>query len=311
MKAGKQIRRAVLLWGVVLCWLLTGCAPQTAQAAASPPAVTDPYPIPAFRDAGFDPDLARDLGPLQLDDSGLARGYVAVAAQSSQRLKFQIISGDMKYNYDISNQGQPEVLPLNMGDGDYTFRLMENVEGSKYACLWSDTRQVALEDEFQPYLRPSQMVRFDADSKCVELAKELAARCGTDADVVAAVYDYLVANITYDNEKAAAVQPGYLPSPDDTLTSGKGMCFDYASLAAAMLRSMGIPCKLITGYVDQDSQELYHAWNTFYLKDQGWVTAEIKANPNTWQRVDITFAAGGVGNDDLTDDSKYTTRFSY
>lgn len=311
MITGKKIRRAVCIWASALCWLLTGCAGQAGPVESQAAEVANPYPVPAFQDAQFQKEQAKDYGVLWLDDSGLSQGYVALTAQSSQRLKFQIICGDMKYNYDVSNQGQPEVLPLNMGDGAYIFRLMESVGDGKYACIWSDTRQVTMEDDFQPYLRPSQMVSYGADSACVALAKKLAARCETDADVVAAVYGYLVDHIDYDSEKAATVQSGYLPVPDETLATEKGICFDYAALAAAMLRSMGIPCKLITGYVDQSSQELYHAWNTFYLKEHGWVTAEIKATPNVWQRVDITFAAGGVDSGDLTDDSKYTTRFSY
>ena len=67
--------------------------------------------------------------------------------------------------------------------------------------------------------------------------KELAASCTTDADIAAAVYDYMVKNIQYDTEKAATVQNGYLPSPDETLKTGKGICFDYASLAAAITSS--------------------------------------------------------------------------
>ena len=57
--------------------------------------------------------------------------------------------------------------------------------------------------------------------------------------------------------------------------------------------------------------EVYHAWNSFYLKEQGWVTVEIQARPNIWQRVDITFAAAGVDTKSLTDDSLYTTRYTY
>ena len=138
--------------------------------------------------------------------------------------------------------------------------------------------------------------------------KELAASCTTDADIAAAVYDYMVKNIQYDTEKAATVQNGYLPSPDETLKTGKGICFDYASLAAAMLRSEGIPCKLITGYV---GEETYHAWNSFYVESEGWITVEIRAKADEWQRVDITFAAGGMPAGEIQNDSEYTTRFTY
>ena len=167
---------------------------------------------------------------------------------------------------------------------------------------------MSMEDEFQPYLRTSQIVPYTESSDCVRLAKELASSCDSDADMASAVYDYLVKNVKYDNKKAKTVQSGYLPVPDETLETGKGICFDYAALAAAMLRSVGIPCRLITGYVDE---ETYHAWNSFYLSEQGWVTVEIKAQPKSWQRVDITFAAGGTSAEKLLNDERYTTRFVY
>ena len=87
-----------------------------------------------------------------------------------------------------------------------------------------------------------------------------------------------------------------------------GICFDYASLAAAMLRSLGIPCKLITGYVGEST---YHAWNSFYLENEGWITAEIRVSANHWQRVDITFAAGGMPAGQITGSTEYTTRDTY
>ena len=39
-----------------------------------------------------------------------------------------------------------------------------------------------------------------------------------------------------------------LPSVDETLKTKKGICFDYAALMTAMLRSQGIPTKLEIGY---------------------------------------------------------------
>ena len=86
------------------------------------------------------------------------------------------------------------------------------------------------------------------------------------------------------------------------------MCCASAALAAAMRRSAGIPCKLIAGYVEND---VYRAWNCFYLESQGWVTVQIAASPDTWQRVDITFAASGTPTNALQDDSRYTPRFTY
>lgn len=293
--------------------LLSGCGPEEPRRtvptdAAQGEVPAQCRPIPAFQDAVFHEEQAQQFDGLRIDLSCLEQGYVALQAVGESRLKFQIIQGEMKYNYDISNEGVTSVLPLNMGDGEYTLRLMENVGENKYACIWSETCQVKQADEFQCFLRPSDMSAYNEDSACVAVARELAARCTTDTEVASAVYAYLVEHICYDNQKAATVQSGYIPVPDETLNTGKGICFDYASLAAAMMRSVGIPCKLITGYVDQD---VYHAWNCFYTREQGWVTVEIRATPNYWQRVDITFAAGGTRAADLMDDTKYTTRFTY
>ena len=304
MKSKYQMRLLSLL--LVLA-ALCGCVqkPMVQTGGKADGAV---YEIPAFQDAAFHADKAVDYGAVQVDESMLAQGVVSASAKSDSRLKFQVISGEMKYNYDLPSDGTPAVFPLNMGDGNYTFRLMEEVAGTKYACVWSEDQTITMIDEFQPYLRPNQMVSYSESSRCVQKARELAADWGTDTDVAAAIYSYLVEHIQYDTGKASTVENGYLPDPDETLESGKGICFDYASLAAAMFRSLGIPCKLITGYV---GEKTYHAWNSIYLKNQGWITVELKAQADSWQRVDITFASGGMPENTISEDMQYTTRFTY
>lgn len=292
---------------MVLCLLFTGCA-AGASAPAALPEEAEPYSIPPMAGACFHEETAEDWAGIRVDFSEMADGYIALRTTVDAVLKFQIELGEEKYNYNVPCDDSDVILPLNMGSGSYSFRLLQNAGGNKYACLISDTREVSLNDEFGPFVRPSQMVPYGENSDCVALARELAGTCCRDSDVVSAIYDYLVTHIAYDQQKAETVEPGYLPSPDHTLAEGKGICFDYASLAAAMMRSVGIPCKLITGYVDGD---LYHAWNCFYLQEQGWVTVEIKAKPGLWQRVDITMAASGKRTSELEDDTKYTTRYTY
>ena len=143
----------------------------------------------------------------------------------------------------------------------------------------------------------------------MDKAYEISEYAASDLEIAAAVYGYLKENVTYDHEKAASVQSGYLSDPSATLISKDGICFDYASLAAAMLRSQNVPCQVIFGYVGED--ELYHAWNRIYLKETGWLSAEIQVNRQDWKRVDITFAAGGTSATTLEDDARYTNRFIY
>ena len=94
---------------------------------------------------------------------------------------------------------------------------------------------------------------------------------------------------------------------DDTLKTKKGICFDYAALMTAMLRSSGIPTRLDIGY----ATNIYHAWISTYLDEQGWVDNVIKFDGKNWTMMDPTFAAGGGDGiqDFITDSSNYNIEY--
>ncbi len=267
------------------------------------------YRAPPFHDAVFNADAAEGRGSTRIDLSSLQDGYVAVSCSSDKRLKFQVICGDETYTYNLSSDGTPSVYPLSCGSGSYRFRVMENIKDSKYAEIYSVTRSVSLSDEFQPFLRPSVYVPYGIESACVKKASELAGGVDTEVELVAAVYTYLCRSIRYDTKKAETVSSGYLPDPDETMRSGKGICFDYAALAAAMLRSQGIPTKEIFGYVSPN--DVYHAWNMFYTAESGWVTVSFEVNPEDWTRMDVTFAANGADSRFIGDGGNYADLYWY
>ena len=306
---------AVLL-AVLLC--LGGCGAETAdphtsepleeyldtQSPAAPPASGTPYQAPAFLDSAYHADQARGDSGVKLDLSAVSDGYVGVSATSDARLKFQVRKGEDTYNYDIASDGTPSILPLQCGNGEYLFRVMENITESKYAELYSESCQVELRDPFQPFLRPSDYVSYSQQSECVRKASELAANASDAVGVVSEIYSFICSGVDYDKEKALTVQSDYLPNPDETMRTGKGICFDYASLAAAMMRSQGIPAKVIFGYVSPD--DLYHAWNMFYTEETGWVTVDYEVKAGDWNRLDLTFSAGGADGTFVGDGNNYS-----
>jgi hypothetical protein len=234
---------------------------------------------------------------------------VSAQATSPARLKFQVTCGEQTYNYDLPNTGQRTVYPVNMGDGPYRFRIMQNTSGKNYVELASSDANVTLDSEFSPFLVPNMFCSYDESSACVEKARDLTGGCQNVGQVVKAVCEYVAQGVSYDNEKAVQLSQstGYVPDPDDTLESGRGICFDYASLSAAMLRSMGIPSKIVTGYVGQ--QQIYHAWIMVYI-DGSWQSALFKVDPLTWSRCDVTFASAGASQF-VGDASSYTDRYTY
>ena len=186
---------------------------------------------------------------------------------------------------------------------------MENVTDKKYAEVYGCERSVTLLDEFQPFIRPNAYVPYNASSECVKKAAELSAGANSETEFVAAVYRYIGSSVKYDTHKAETVTSGYLPDPDETMRTGKGICFDYAALAASMLRSQGIPTKEIFGYVSPDG--LYHAWNMFYTAESGWVTVSFETDKNDWNRLDMTFAANGADDKFIGDGSNYSDLYWY
>lgn len=245
-----------------------------------------------------------------IDASHVADGYVSAHATSDIRLKFLVTNGDQTYAYDLPGDGTPESFPLNMGDGAYSFRVMRNTSGNNYVEINSTTADVKLSSEFAPFLHPNIFCNYTADSACVKKAQELAADAKNQGDVVRAVFDYVTQNITYDSNKASelADATGYIPDPDQTLADGSGICFDYASLGAAMLRSQGIPTQIITGYVSPNN--IYHSWLMVYI-DGSWHSARFSIDADTWTRVDLTFAAGSGSTDYVGDGTTYTDRYVY
>lgn len=255
-----------------------------------------------FYGNGFSPETEPAQG-VSADISTAGDGYIGLAASGEKKIKARLCFGDITYTYTLPGDGAPCFLPLQSGSGKYELLLYENTVGDKYVQIGSTPVEADMGDEFAPFLHSNQMVSFTEDSLCVRKAAELAAEAEDENGFVKLVYGYICDNISYDGDLAATVAAGYLPEPDRTLERGKGICFDYASLAAAMLRSQGIPTKLITGYAGRDA--LYHAWNAVYLRESGWITVELRVSPGDWNRIDLTFAAAGE------DETVYVDKYVY
>lgn len=231
-------------------------------------------------------------GETTIDVSNKARGYFMfrTSHNTGARMKIQVITDSGTYNYDIG-AGYWETFPLQMGSGVYTVRLMENTQGTKYRKIYSMDFDVSLNSSLGPYCYPNQYVDYGSGSSAVRKSFDLCVNASGDIQKVMAIYSYIVNHISYDYGKANSVSSGYLPNVDSILSSGYGICFDYAALAACMLRAQGIPTQLAIGTVNG----LSHAWNYIYVDGAGWITADLYFNGYTWNFADMTFAAAGVG----------------
>lgn len=251
--------------------------------------------------------LENDIASVDISDA--ASGVVQVSYKGScSNVKVRITMGDNVYDYGLSGSA---VYPLQSGSGEYNVKVLENISGKTYAIALDESFSAEVSD-FSPYLLPTQYISFSQSDNCVKKAAELCAGCDSDAEKIAAIFKYVTDNISYDKQLAASVKSGYIPDPDSTLAKGTGICFDYASLFAAMCRSQSIPTKLVMGYVQGN---MYHAWNEVYTKETGWVTLDLFIEKSKWNLLDPTFYASADNKSDaaeyMSDKDGYSAVYYY
>ena len=249
-----------------------------------------------------------------IDFSNAPDGYIMVKWTEGGDARLKVLlkgPGGASYQYNLNPDGRYEAFPLSDGSGEYTAGVYKNVSGKEYAAILGATFDAALSDEFAPFLRPNQYVNFDAQSEAVARAAELCADAPDNLSRVERVYSFVVRNTVYDAAKAESVRSGYLPDVDETLLSGRGICFDYAALMAAMLRSQGVPVKLVVGYTG----DVYHAWLSVWSEAEGWIEGQIYFNGAEWKLMDPTFASTGHGSERMReyigDASNYEAKYLY
>ena len=295
----------------IFCLLLGGCSGSSSASRkehSGPPRDSTPKVLTPSADGVtvYQNDFA------SIDASNTSQGYVMVKYNgANEKVKLQITCPDQScYTYLISDRGAYDTFPLTAGNGSYTLQVLENVAGDTYTVSLTQSINVSIEDEFLPFLYPNQYVNFHADSQAVSKGSDLAKDTYSDLDVVQNIYNYVIKNISYDTEKAQNVSYGYVPDVDDTLSSKKGICFDYAALMTSMLRSQNIPTKLEVGY----SGDAYHAWVSTYIDDKGWVDDIIQFDGDTWQIMDPTLAAtndSAAVKKYVGDGSHYVVKYTY
>lgn len=230
----------------------------------------------------------------EIDYSNTGDGYVmARFIQDTTKQLRVIVKGpsDVQYQYRLNANKQFEVFPLSDGSGSYTITVYEQTEGSKYATALSLTTSVTLRDPLAPFLRPNQYVNYTTSSAAVTKAAELVNGKTSVHDKVAAIYEYITTNLTYDRDFAAQVaqgqHAGYVPNVDTVLANKKGICFDFAALMTAMLRSQGVPTRLVIGY----ASTAYHAWLEVWTEDGGWTVSIYTLDGRVWNLMDPTFGS--------------------
>ncbi|MCL2004149.1 MAG: transglutaminase-like domain-containing protein [Oscillospiraceae bacterium] len=281
-----------------------GAETRTPAPSADQAELNGAFTVPAASAPGT---AVRTSGKAVIDYSNAADGYVMVKYQGEAGGALRTLidaPNGVRYTY-VLQPGDYAVYPLTEGDGEYTIGVYEQTEGSKYKLVVKAAADVSLSDPFQPFLRPSQYVNYSRESAVAGKAAELMADKKGLTDKIAAVYNFVIGNLTYDKVLARTVQSGYVPDVDAVLERKEGICFDYAAVMTAMLRSSLVPAKLVVGFTGDE----YHAWINVYSEETGWINQVIFFDGQSWTLMDPTFASGRPGYTPVT--ANYEAKYQY
>lgn len=188
---------------------------------------------------------------------------------SSVRSRFVLRQGDQ---YEVSSR-------VSIADAES----LRN--SSTFYPDWVTERYLQLPDSITP--------------ETITLAEELTAPYDTPFDKSIAVRDYLRNNIEY-NDQIDAPPEGEEPVHYTLFESQEGYCNYYASAMAVMLRSQGVPARVVSGYAQGEYDEASlsyrvrannaHTWVEVYFPQYGWIQFEPTA---ALPLVDRPATAGG------------------
>lgn len=303
------MKQVFILALLIACVAIAGCSSS----------IIDNMPVSKVPDADLDELYEQSLPgpslpPAEKPDDIICtdytdRGLLRICYQNDTdaKLKLEVLAGNDSVFYNLKGDGSIEDFPLQYGSGEYTARIWQNIKDKEYFAVKTKSFDVAIPDEESVYLNSIQNVNWNYDMKPIkdiryivaaslkEKSGDLKFSCGTD------IYSYIASHIKYDDSKIYDLEYDYLPDIEKTYSEEKGICYDYASLFASMLRSINIPAKLVKGYADY-SPQTYHAWNEVYF-DGKWMVIDITR--------DASLLAQGATFNIEKDPGDYTKVYEY
>ncbi|MCB0333258.1 MAG: transglutaminase domain-containing protein, partial [Bdellovibrionales bacterium] len=133
---------------------------------------------------------------------------------------------------------------------------------------WSDEKR-------EHYLQPHPDERYEL------LARQIAQGLVNPADIAFALTDYLSQTSIYTLTPKHEVDPTEDPVAPFLFGDHRGYCVHFAHATTYMLRALGIPARIATGYLTDLSQAKdghillrmsdRHAWAEAYITEKGWV----------------------------------------
>lgn len=148
-----------------------------------------------------------------------------------------------------------------------------NAPATKIASLPNDTLQYLLQSRYCPSDKP------EAEAKASQIVGKLAPGYAQ----VEAIRSWIHTNIVY-RYGVSTLSTDAL----DTLTAGAGVCRDFSHIGITLCRSLGIPARMVVGYLYRLDPMDLHAWFEAFI-DGRWYTFDATQDQARGGRVVVAY----------------------
>lgn len=202
------------------------------------------------------------------DEHQQCHSFKLVIEPETRVLSYQDYMGNIVNHFNIPGRHDQLVMKTNTVIACYPHAPLPSTLSSQ---SWQEIDALKADVEFWDFLWPSHFAK--PTGKLLALAEKLG--LGRRMDPLTLLRWLNTAVYEHFSYVPSSTQ---VDSPiDEALTSGKGVCQDFAHIMIALVRQVGIPCRYVNGYIyhrsdeDRSVEDASHAWVEAFLPELGWV----------------------------------------
>jgi hypothetical protein len=178
-------------------------------------------------------------------------------------------------------------------NGSFVYELVADIKTQALVFEVNDYTLGTAPQNLASFLSKSETIESDSSEIITVAAHKLNSNSFLETlnDTIFWVNDY----VEYARDNEFQLYYSQQRSSIETLLSKKGVCDEFANLAAGILRAKGIPTRLATGLSFDGTQWGNHAWIEVYHNEVGWIPSDPTFRESGF--VDATHIKIGSFND--------------
>ncbi|MBD3795560.1 MAG: transglutaminase family protein [Campylobacterales bacterium] len=228
----------------------------------------------------FSHNIAK-LKPINNSVQTLLEYSIETSPSQSEIVEFEDYFGNTSYKIFIKESHEKLVVTAHSIIDLDVAKIKENIKSYEAINITLKELKSHLENNFDPdvifvkqFLFASELIDYPED-KIIAYAKQSFEKYD---NIFLAVKDFV--NRIFDDFEFVSGFSDISTPISKIFEAKKGVCQDFATLAIAALRALGIPTRYVSGYIrtipPKGKEKLFgvdasHAWFSVYLGNYGWI----------------------------------------